>query len=78
MIDSVNGNVPSILRAQQAAGAQNINASPSIAQKIINQTPTAAVVRVRPSAVPQTTKLAFSATPTPRPLPRGSLVDTVV
>ena len=77
MIDSVNGNVPSLLRAQQVAGTSGASSGPSIAQKIINATPSAAVVRVRPSAVPQTTKLAFSATSTPKPLPRGSLVDTV-
>jgi hypothetical protein len=78
MIDSIGGNVSSLLRAQQTAGTAGANASPAIAQKIINQTPTAAVVRVRATAVPQTGKLGFSATPTPKPLPRGSLVDTVV
>lgn len=78
MVDSVSGNVPSFIRAQQVAGLQSTG-SAAIAQKIINQTQSNAVVRVSTNAVSQVQKTpGFSATQKSKaPLPRGSLIDVL-
>ncbi len=76
MVDSINngGPIQSALRAQQQAASLNAN-SKLAAQTIINQARNAAVVPVKASGVPQTSKTVRSDA---KVLPRGSLVDEVV
>jgi hypothetical protein len=73
MVDSVQStSANSLLRAQQTASTQALNnARP---QTIINQTRAAAVVPVKASSVPQTTKIVSANSN----LPRGSIVDKLV
>lgn len=80
MINSVGGNIPSILRAQQVTATPGANSAASIAQKIIDLPQNAqnnAVAKTRAGGVTQTSKLAFAVPQSNKPLPRGSLVDTV-
>jgi hypothetical protein len=76
MVDPIinkGAGASSLIRAQQAANAAN--QARLVNPTIITQTRNAAVVPVRASSVPQTTKLAVTSD---RPLPRGSLVDKLV
>lgn len=74
MVDSINKtSANSLLRAQQAASTQALNATRT-QHTTINQTRAAAVVPVKASSVPQTLKVAGANSN----LPRGSIVDKLV
>ncbi len=73
MVDSINNSgAHALLRAQQAATTA-LNNKP--APTTITQARNNAIVRVKPTSVPQTTVLAGASE---KLLPRGSLVDRLV